>query len=288
PRRASNSDVEGQAREAIAKGLSGGPLRLRLSTLPYRDTSGKQSVNAVLQIGGDALAQAAQGKEMAVQVYGYAMASGHVLDGIALKTSIDLAKVGAAVRDSGLSLVTAFPASTGNVDLRFFVRAGTSEITGSIQRNVAVPVFDAGESVLSAPLFMLPTAGQVVVPFQPKGRPQIRIPFYVGDDRFVPDPAVTLTPGRPRDVCVFVWRDRTGPTAPYAVTAELVRSGQAHLPVRIDGVPRIVPDADGFDRYVFSIVPPAVPAGDYTLRLNFVESGTGRSSRTEAIVEIER
>lgn len=122
PRVASTSDVQGQAREAIAKGLSGGPLRLRLTTLPHRDTAGKQSVNAVLQIGGAALAEVAQGKEMAIRVYGYAMTSGHVLDGIALNTSIDLSKSGNAVRDSGLTVVTAFPASTGNGDVRFFVR----------------------------------------------------------------------------------------------------------------------------------------------------------------------
>jgi VWFA-related protein len=288
PRLASaSSDVESQAREAIAKGLSGGPLQLRLTTLPYRDAAGKQSVNAVLQIGGPALAEAAQGKEMAVQVFGYAMASGRVLDGIALNTSIDLSKFGNAVRDSGINIVTAFPASSGNVDVRFFVRAGTSDVAGSIQRNVGVPAFATDERVLSAPMFPMPIAGHAVFPFQPKSRPQIKIPFYVGDDRFVPDTAVTLKPGQPRDVCVFVWRDRTGPVAPFSVTAELIRSGQTPLPIRGEGALRIVPDADGFDRYVFSIVAPDVAAGEYTLRLTFVEPGTGRTSRTETSVGIE-
>ena len=287
PRAASPSDVQGQAREAIAKGLSGGPLRLRLTTLPYRDAAGKQSVNAVLQIGGTALAEAAQGKEVSVQVYGYAMASGRVLDGIALNTSIDLSKVGGAVRDSGLNIVTAFPASTGDVDLRFFVRAGTSDVTGSIQRNVAVPAFSADERVLSTPMFLMPNTGQVVFPFQPQSRAAIKIPFYVGDEHFVPDAGVILRQGQPRDACVFVWRDRRGSAAPFTVTAELVRSGQAPLPIRIDGAPRIVPDADGFDRYVLSIVPAAGVTGEYTLRLTFVDAGTGRTSRTETGVVVE-
>jgi VWFA-related protein len=286
PRLASASDVQGQAREAIAKGLSGGPLRLRLTTLPYRDTAGKPSLNAVLQIGGTALADAAQGKEMAMQVYGYAMAAGRVLDGIAFNTSIDLSKFGTAVRSEGLSIVTAFPASSGDVDLRFFVRAGGSEVTGSIQRNVAVPAFAADERVLSAPMFPLPVGGQVVFPFQPKGRPQIKIPFYVGEDRFLPDAAVILKPGQPRDACVFVWRDREGTTVPFNVTAELVRPGQSPLPVRIQGAPRVVPDSDGFDRYVVSIVPPNAVAGDYALRLTFVEPLTGKTSHTETIVVI--
>lgn len=98
---------------------------------------------------------------------------------------------------------------------------------------------------------------------------------------------MTLRPGELRDACVFVWRDRTGPAAPFSVTADLIRSGQLPMPVRIDGAPRIVPDADGFDRYVLSIVPPPDAAGDYTLRLTFVEAGTGRTSRTETGVVIE-
>ena len=287
PRATSASSAEGQAREAIAKGLSGGPLRLRLTTLPYRDPAGKQSVNAVLQIGGAALAEAVKGKEMAVQVYGYAMASGHVLDGIALNTSIDLSKFGNAVRDSGLNIVTAFPASTGDVDLRFFVRAGTSEVTGSIQRNVAVPAFGGDERVLSAPMFLMANTGQVVFSFQPQSRAPIKIPFYIGDDRFVPDATVILKQGQPRDACVFVWRDRKGPAEPFTVTAELVRSGQAPLPIHLNDAPRVVPDADGFDRYVLSIVPPTSAAGDYTLRLTFVEAATGRISRAETSVVVE-
>jgi hypothetical protein len=275
------------AAEAISKGLSGGPLRIHLSTLPYRDREGQSSVHAVLQVDGPALSEAAQGKELAVQVYGYAMSGGRVLDGMVLNTSLDLSKLGAAVRSSGISVLTAFRVSPGNVDLRFFVRAGSAKATGSIQRGVAVPAFAAGGRVVSAPMFLLPPAGRLIVPFQPQGRPAIKIPFYVGDDRFVPDTLVTLTPGRARDACVFVWRDREGSKAPFSVTGELIQSGQAPRPVRIEGPPRVVPDEDGFDRYVVTVLAPQAPAGAYTLRLMFVEPGTGRTTRTESGVLIE-
>jgi hypothetical protein len=287
PKVASASDAQGQAREAIAKGLTGGPLRLSLATLPYRDAAGQQSVNAVLRIDGSALAEAAQGKNMAVQVYGYAMASGRVLDGIALNTSIDLSKAGPAVRASGLNVITAFPVSAGDVDLRFFVRAGTSDMTGSIQRNVGVPAFATDERILSAPMFLMQGSGQIAFPFQPQSRPQIKIPFYLGDQPFVPDAAVTLTPGQSRDACVFVWRDRNRASVSFQINAELIRSGQPPLPVHIDGAPRIVPEADGFDRYVLRLIPPAGSNGEYTLRLTFEEQGTGKTSRTETSVSVE-
>lgn len=276
-----------QATEAIAKGLSGGRLGLHLTALPYRDAAGARSVHAVLRIDGGALAEAATGKQLAVQVFGYAMASGRVLDGIALNTGVDVSKFGPALKSSGITLITAFPVSTGNVDLRFFVRAGTSDLTGSLQRTVAVPAFGADQGVLSSPIFLLPPAGQVVFPFQPQSRRQIKIPFYAGDERFVPDTTAILTPGRAREACVFVWRDRTGPLSPFNVSADLIRPGQPAQPIRLEGAPRVVPDSDGFDRYMLKLIPPDT-AGDYTLRLTFADPGTGRTSRTETAITIER
>lgn len=287
PRPATSGAAQMLAAEAISKGLSGGPLRLHLSTLPYRDNEGTTNVQAVLHLDGTALAEASHEKALSIQVYGYAMADGRVVDGLALNTAIDSAKFGPMVRDSGITVLTAFPVATGNLDLRFYVRAGSADLTGSIQRDVAVPAFVAGERALSAPMFMLPPAGRLVVPFQPKSRPAIAIPFYVGDRRFVPDAAVVLTPSRARDACVFVWRERADGAAPFDVTAELIRAGQAPQSVRIDGAPRVVSEADGFDRYVVTLVTPAVAAGAYRLRLTFLDPRTGRSFRSEAEVDLE-
>lgn len=287
PKAASSGGVQMLASEAIGKGLSGGRLRLRLQTLPYRDREGAESIQAVLRIDGPALAEAAQGKTLGLQVYGYAMDKGRVLNGLALNTSIDLAKVGEALRKSGINLLTSFPVPAGNADLRFFVRAGSSDLTGSIQKNVAVPAFAPGGLVLSAPLFALPPAGQVVVPFQPQNRPPIPIPFYVGDDRFVPDAAPVLTRGQPRGTCVFVWREGREATAPLKVTGEIVRPGHDPVPLRFDDAPRVATEADGFDRYLVTVQAPEVEAGDYLLRLRFAEPGTGRVSKTETPVVIQ-
>jgi len=286
PGPSSPESVQSQAREAIAKGLSGGPLRLRVVTLPYRTASGEPSVNAVLQISGDALAGAVDGNKMPIQVFGYAMSQGRVLDGIAFSTSIDLEKLGGAAPSSGINVVTAFPVSTGNVDLRFFVSAGSSGVTGSIQRTVGVPAFTPDERVVSAPLFPAGNHGQIVFPFQPKGRPLITIPFYLGDRMFLPDASVTLSAGQPREACVFVWGGPAQAT-PFEVTAELIRSGQPPIPVDLASAPRAVREADGFDRYLVTLVPPPGVAGEYTLRLRLLDPATGRTSRTDASVLIE-
>jgi len=276
-----------QAAESIAKGLSDGPLRVGLSTLPYRDAAGKGAVHAVVQIDGPALADAARGSQLAVQVYGYAMDHGRVLDSIALNTSMDLTKIGEDVRRSGLRIVTAFPVATPSMDVRFFVRAGTEGAYGSAGASVASPSFADGTRFVSPPLFTLSRAGNVAIPFQPAGRPRIDIPFRLGTEAFIPETSAVLRPGQSRDACVFVWPQTPAGSA-LEVSGEIVRDGETAKPVRITNTPRVVVDPDGFDRYVISIVVPDTEPGDYRLRLKFAEPGTNRSSLSESTIRIER
>ena len=277
-----------EAAEAIAKGLSGGPLPLHLTTLPYRDAAGKAVVHAVLDIGGSGFSSAGADRPVDLEVYGYVMEEGRVVDSLAATTSIDVSKLGSALKTSGLQILTAFPAPTGTADLRFFVRAGGPDQTGSIQQSVVIPAFVEGQPVLSPPLFNLPLNGRVAMPFQPKERPRIEIPFRLGSVPFVPEAGVTLKPGSAREVCVFVWPARVDGAAPHEVTAELVRPGEAARPVRLEGAARVVADRDGFDRYVVSIVGPDATPGEHTLRLIFRDPATGRATSTSTAVAIAR
>jgi len=274
------------AAEAIGKGLSGGPLSLHLLAMAYRDREGRPSAPAVLHIDGRALAAVAQGERLALQVYGYAMAAGRVLDTLALETTLDLSKLGASVRSDGVRVLTAFAVSPGAVELRFFARAGASGEIGSIRRQVEVPATVEGETTLSPPMLMLPPTG-IAVPLQTRGGPQLEIPFRLGSTAFVPD-TIALQPGRARDLCVFVWRARTGSSDPLEVTGEIARPGEAPLPLRIEGVPQVVPDADGFDRYVVTVVAPPATPGAYALRLKFKDAGTGLTARSEAQIVLEK
>ena len=282
------NSVKLQAAEAIAKGLSGGPLQLHLTTLAYRDREGKVNVHAALQIDGETLTQAVKGGQMALQVYGYMMGERGVLDSLNLNTSVDLNKLGESVRNNGIRILTAFPVSPGVADLRFFVRVGAAGLTGSIQRSVTVPSFADGEIFLSAPMFTLPLPGRVVVPFQPQGRPKIEIPFRVGAEPFVPDAAGVLEYGSIREVCVFVWRPRRDGMAPLSVTAEIARSGEPPRPVHIAAPLRIVADVDGFDRYVVTVEPPAGGEGPYILRLNFLDVASGLKAAAETGIVIQK
>lgn len=275
-----------EAAEAITKGLTGGSLPLHVTALPYRDAMGKAVVHAVLDIGSSGFSSTGAERPVDLEVYGYLMEEGRVLDSIAATTTIDVSKLGSALKTSGLQILTAFPAPTGMADLRFFVRAGGADQTGSIQQNVAIPAFGEGQPVLSQPLFNVPLTGRVALPFQPKERPRIEIPFRLGSVPFVPEATATLEPGTARELCVFVWPARANGAAPYEVTAEIVQPGGAPQPVQLEGGARVVADRDGFDRYVVSMLGPKATAGAYTLRLIFRDPANGRVTSTTTSVTV--
>jgi VWFA-related protein len=281
------ADARLAAAEAIAKGLSGGRLRPHLTAMPYRDRQGRASVPVVLHLDGEALAAAVRDDGLAVQVYGYALANGRVLDSLEFATTLDLSKVGASLRTDGLSVLTAFAASPGPVDIRFFVRAGGTGETGSIRRQLEVPAFTDGETVLSAPIRTLPATEKIVAPYETRGRPPVEIPFRLGGRPFLPDTSRVLTPGLPSELCVFVWPSRLASSEPLNVTGELAQPGQASQPLRFEGAPRVVADADGFDRYVVTVVPPRAAPGDYILRLTFRQPGTGWSACSETNISLQ-
>jgi VWFA-related protein len=274
-----------EAAEAIAKGLTGGLLPLQVTSLPHRDAAGQSVLHAVIDIGASGFSSVPAGRPLDLEVYGYLMDEGRVVDSLAATTSIDLSRLGGALQTSGLQILTAFPTSTGRADLRFFVRLGGS---GWSQKSVLIPSFVEGQAVLSAPLFNLPLTGRVALPFQPKERPRIEIPFRLGDVPFVPEAATAMQPGQLREVCVFVWPARPESAPRHEITAELVRPGEAPRPLRLEGAARVLADRDGFDRYVVSIAGPDATEGAYTLRLIFRDPANGRVTSTSAPVVVAR
>jgi VWFA-related protein len=275
------------AAEAIAKGLSGGPLGLDVVAVPYRDGARVTSLSAVLQIGGEALLAAARASRLDVEVYGYAMARDRVLDRLAVKTALDLAKREASLRRDGLSVVASFAVPHGQlVDLRFFVKAGSEPLTGSVRRLLDVPpVPAAGALSASPPLVVRPLGDRMAFPVETQARRGGAPPFRVGDGVLLPV-APSLEPGQPRDLLVFVWR-AAGSGRPLDVTGEVARAGEAALPVRVDGV-RVVAGADGVDRCVVRVAAPQAPSGDYALRLVLRDPDTGESARAETTVSLRR
>jgi VWFA-related protein len=260
-----------QSAEIIAKGLSGGALKLHAAAMAFRNAGGEVSLPVVLEIEGESLV-AGEGKKLALEVFGYAFdGEGRVLDVVTLTPTLDLAQVGPLVRQRGVQVLTAFRVKDGPVDLRFLVRDPASSRAGSLRVGATVPSFTDGALVLSAPLLTDDPRTRLVIPTPSKANPNLEIPFRLGETPFTLDAAAVLQRGQDREVCVMA----RGPVAtPAALVAALLREDGSTARVRT-GPTRLVPDADGFARLVTKVTPDGAAPGDYVLRLTVRDAGGG-------------
>jgi VWFA-related protein len=276
-----------QAAETIAKGLTGGALVLRAVAVPYRNENGDTRLPVVLQIDGRSLS-AAGGRELKLQIYGYALdGAGRIRDVLALSSTFDLAKVGASLRAQGLQVITSFAVREGSADLRFLVRDVVSGRAGSLRSQVLVPSFEGKDLALSPPLFVDDPRTRLVVPAASRANPTFEIPFRLAERAFTPDAWPTLARGRGREVCVLAWSGTRGAERPpYDVRAELV-GAEGSRAVDVTGSVRTVADADGFTRFVLSVDPGSAGAGEQVLRVSFSDPATGTVKSTETPVRVE-
>jgi VWFA-related protein len=273
-----------QAADMIAKGISGGALRLRAVAVPYRSAQGAVSLPVVLEIEGETLLAAA-GKTLSLEIYGYALdADGRIQDALGLTPTLEIEKLGAAIRQKGIQVLTAFRVGEGPVDLRFLVRDPASGRSGSLRIASVVPSFADGALVLSPPLFMDDPRARLVIPTPSRANRDLQIPFRVGEAPFTPQASPVLHEGEAREVCLMVYGG-AGADGSAALKAALVRDDGQALTLET-GALRVVNDADRFRRLVMSLTPRGVPAGDYRLRLTVPASDGAEDSRSEMAVRV--
>lgn len=279
-----------QAGEAIAKGLSGGPIALRAVAVPYRDAKGSLALPVILEIDGRSLLGGGASKQLQLEVFGYAFDDeGHIYDAFGLTPVLDLGRVKPTLEARGLQVLSSFAVPDGPVDLRFLVREKASGRAGALRVRLDVPAFEAGRIVLSPPLAMDDPRTRLVLPAASRGLPGLEIPFRLADTPFTAEPLPTLLNGAPREFCVMVWggEKRYGSGPPFAVEAELVDAAGAARALPLVGAPRVVQDADGLERYVVTLVPKDVPPGRYDLHLSFRDPATSATARSELAVQLE-
>jgi hypothetical protein len=276
---------EAAAAEAIAKGFSGGRLGLSLATLSYLDRDDAPCVTVVLQLDGPSLAAAKSGPLLPVQVYGYSLSEGRVIDSLELTTTLDLAKAGDRLRGDGFRVLSALRVAEGAADLRFFARAGTADLTGSIRRVVGMPSIRTGEWLVLPPVFVVPAGDKIAAVVESQRQPSLEVPYRIGGEAFLPDPTPILEPGRPREICLFVRPPAGMGARSIEVTGSLERPQEPSLPVDIEAL-NVVTDQDGFDRHVLRVVAPRSPAGRYALRLTLDVPGSGQRETSELPVTL--
>jgi hypothetical protein len=235
-----------------------------------------------LKIDGASLLAGMKEKTLALEVYGYALdAGGRIVDAVSVTPSLDLDRLGEALRENGLQVLTVFRAPEGPADLRFLVRHAASGRLASLR--VVAADLKADPWPVSPPLVMTDTGSRLVMPVASRANPQLDLPFRVGQKPFTPEVEPVLENGYRTDFCVIARPPRA---TPLVVMVDLRAADGQMTPLDPRGPVRQVKDRDGAFRIVFSVAPIEVPAGDYALRVT-LRDDAGTEAFSESAVAVK-
>lgn len=277
-----------EAAEAIAKGVSGGAIDVRVIAVPYRDANRRTTVPVILEVDGRTLLDRGPGNELKLDVYAYAFdGQGSIQDVTAFSPVFDLQKVGEKLRERGLLLQTAFVVPVGTHDLRFLVRDAGTGRTGMRRVPVSLPSFEPGQVVLLPPLFMDdPTAWlSLKVPSRKNAEPEM--PFRVEGELFVPRGRPRLVNGTPSRVCVMAFSGSLDPKATFEIRSQLLDAAGKTVRLGAVALAKAVMETDGFRRYVLNVTPEHVAPGEYTFRVLLKDPASGTVLEADQAVRVE-
>jgi VWFA-related protein len=264
PKKADPNRQALQASEMIAKGISGGPIRLAAYTLPYRSPQNGIGVPIVVQIPAEAFIEPLKRKHINLELFGYLVDDhGTVADFFAATPSLDPVALGAKLKSGGLQVLTTFAAAAGNYEVRLLLRDPESQTFGALRLPVIVPNFPAA-SFVSSPMVTDDPFARVALPTVTARHPSREIPFRIDERPFTVEADPVLKRGAPREICVFK-SPSTGEAQDLRVV--LIGADGVEKTQTAEG-PKVWRDADGFDRVVFTISTKDVAAGEYALRVS--------------------
>ncbi len=279
-----------QSAEAIVKGISGGEIGVSAVAVPYRSADGKITLPVAVEVDGPSLLARGAGGTLALQIYGYALdADGRVEDIVALAPTLDLAKVGAKLKDSGLQVHTAFTLAPGPHSLRFLVADGEKGRRGFRSLDVIVPGFEAGTMLVAPALFMDDPARWLVVQSPSRGTPTLDLPFRVETDLFAPRVQPRLANGRTDSVCVLAYDGGAKYAAgtQFAISAQLLNGDGTAVRIGKLALAKSVAEADGFRRFVLNVTPSDVPPGDYSFKVKVKDPASGNTVESVEPIHVE-
>ena len=269
-----------EAGRQVIAGEESGTVAASVLAVPFRGPAaeGKEAADAYVPVlievdGPSLLAGAPAGGALPAEIYVYALDSAGAVRGYVTQTvALDLPKVGEALRQAGLKFFGHLDLPPGDYSLRVLVRNGATGASGLRVVPLRVPAVAAAGPVLLPPLFPEPPGKWLIVREAPRQTDrQVAYPFQLGGEPFVPAARPVLEPGREARLALAGYglspaggeglRIRAqvlGPDGREAGRAGLRLVGREPAPQEVPGAP---------DRLEAAFRPPALPAGEYVLRV---------------------
>jgi VWFA-related protein len=263
--------------QLVVTGLGDNALEFEALCLPFPRPGERQALGVVLQADKQSLAWRSD-RELSLEVYGYAVdASGRVLDHLAQFARIDPARADPDGARQGVSFFGRFEVPPGRYTIRLLVRDAASGASGVRFLEATVPPYDANAAFVLPPVVADEPGRWISLELAPGRAGEVRqpFPFLVDGQPFLPRASFRVEAGEPEKLVLIAYEPAVvgDPAADIEIRSSLTGQDGRVLPAGRLRVERVHREPAGVRTYVFSYVPEALEAGDYTLKIGVGESG---------------
>ena len=244
------------------------------ATLP--GPGGKSRVPVVVEIPGEKLLAGVAGGTATANLYLYAFdPSNKVADFLQQRISLDLAKAGDTIRQSGVRYYGTLRLPPGNYSVKALVRVEETAKIGIVRSDITVPAFDT--ATVLPPLFFTDPAGWAML-LGPSRGDDYAYPFATGESKYIPRTHPTVKAGTDYNVALFLYRV---PLEELGVTPAILSGSSEQPATGVKLLGRTAADDRGGVKLLFNFRPDGLSAGEHQLRFT-VKTHDG----TERVVSI--
>jgi len=268
--------------ERVLSGDEGGDIAASLLSAAFPMPGGGRSyVPVLLEVDGPSLLAGLQQDTAPTEIYGYAIGEdGAVKDFFTQLLSLDVTKVGEALRRTGFKFWGHLELPPGSYSIRVVVRNGATGASAVRVASVEVP--DGSESLLLPP-FVPEPQGKWLLGREPmpEGK-EYPYPFLLGADPIVPAARPRLTANSEERIALAGYGLGGGELGARAELRAADGSAVDGVEIRLEERAAASP----FERLSGVLALGAVPAGEYDLVISVRDEGSGevRSSMVPVTV----
>jgi len=259
-------------------GRDSGEIATSVLAAPFAQGGPKAYVQVVIEVDGPSLLAGKQDPRLPVEVYIYALdQNGAIQDFLTQTVGVDLTKAESPLRQGGLKYFGHVELAPGTYSLRTLVRNGTTGAASLRVTPVTVPA--AGEASLLPALFQDVPGRWVPARESPKPGQQLPYPFMLKNQPYIPSSRPVLTPGQESRLVLEGYNLQPGD---WKTQAEVVAAdGKAVPGGAFKVVDKEVGSGAGPTRLLATFQPPALPPGNYSLRVTLTD-GAGKAKTSTA------
>lgn len=274
------------ASEAIAAAVPRADLEMEVLAAAFRAGPGAAYVPVIIEIGGEALLAGQQGDRLGVEIYAYVTDErGEMKDFFTQVVRLDLTRGREALAAGGLKYYGHLDLAPGRFLVRVLARNAETGRTGVVTVPLAVPELASGSTLLPPFFHDRPGRWLMVRESLAGGRQgTVVYPFTVKGEPYVPAARAELRVGEPAQLCLVAYN--LGEAALEVEGSVLDASGRPAPAGQLVAVERSVTGISGLDKFVATLDPAGLAAGEYTLRVALVDpiSGTRMDSAADFTV----